>query len=98
MAGTSDLVLTLKPVSRLRVSVRAGNGLPKDNAYVIVKRVAGHAVQQIVMGQTGPDGTVELKVPQEALEIEASDKGTKATATVTVPAEGTELQIAFPSS
>jgi protocatechuate 3,4-dioxygenase beta subunit len=96
-AGQTDVALTLRPWSLLRVTVKGSNGLPVEHAYVRVTLIAGHFISGGPSSVTGLDGTTELKAPQGPIGVTANQGQAKASAEVDVSTERVAtLEIALP--
>ena len=91
-AGTSNVVLRLRPWARVRVRVVDAGGQPVARAFVGVERVDGQRVAFWSRGggMTTADGIAELRVPAGAVELRARSE----TLSGTVQAAATEDQAA----
>jgi large repetitive protein len=85
--GGSDITLTLRPASRVRLLVKGPDGSPLAKAYAFVTKLGGAAINVPFMGGRGPTdstGVTEIATPAGALEIDVHAESYKGTAKVTV--------------
>jgi hypothetical protein len=83
--GDGDIVVSLRPAARVRVTVLNPDGTPAIGVQPRIVRVGGASiVVPQSFGMPGTQGVRELAGPAGALEIEASAGKSKGTASLTV--------------
>jgi hypothetical protein len=90
--GDEEVVLSLRPGGRVRVSVRGPDGAAVAGAYVHVSSAGGAAVSPESVSPTDAQGIAEIAAPRGAVEIEAGTLGPaerlQGSVTVAVPEGG----------